>query len=385
MDKITVNRFDAGELVGSLSETPQGFLTGVARVTRIGIFDYMNADGSLKRELRHPNEVFKKSSLDSMKMIPITNDHPKAKEVNADNAKELSIGYTGEAVKVDGQFVEIPITITHQDGIAALKAGRRELSLGYLVRLEDTKGNFDGAEYDCIQRDIEYNHLAIVDKARAGSACSVKIDGADAVQVINEDDTNINSHLQGGRMVKITLDSGIEYDAAPEVKVALDAANKKIADDKALVEASVKAADEAKAKADSAIAELETFKKRDIDGEIKAAVKARASLERAAASVLDADTVAKFDSMDDKAIKTAVILKQSPALVLDGKSDDYIAARFESAVEVLANHNDAAASQRKAAGSESQNNNDGTDPVEKAKKAYLDRTLNAYKADSEEK
>jgi hypothetical protein len=312
-----------------------------------------------------------------MKMIPMTNDHPKERIVTAENAKELSIGFTGEAVKVDGRFVEVPITITHADGIAAIKAGRRELSLGYMTNLEDTKGNFDGADYDCIQKDIEYNH---VDKARAGSACSVKVDGADAVQVINEDEININSHLQGGRMVKITLDSGLEYDAAPEVKVALDAANKKIADDKALVEASVKAADEAKAKADSATAELEALKKRDIDGEIKSAVKARASLERSAGSVLDSDTVAKFDGMTDGEIKAAVIKKQSPELSLDGKSADYIDARFEGAVEVLAKHNDSASSQRQAAGG-TVPNNDGTDPVEKAKKDYLDRTLNAYKGD----
>lgn len=362
-------RYDAGEVI-SLSEDPEtGFLKGTARVTRIGVFDYLNADGSIKRELRHPHEVFSKKSLDSMAMIPITNDHPKTKMVNSETAKALSIGFTGENVHVDGQFVVVPINITDAAGIAAVKAGRRELSLGYMVTLENKAGNFDGSDYDCVQKDIQYNHLAIVDKARAGSACAIKIDGSDAVQI----EKQIINPLQEENMVKVKLDSGLEYDAAPEVAQALAKAAEQIKAFELKADAAIKAADEARAKADSATAELAKLSARDIDGEIKAAAKIRGNLERTAATILDAETVAKLDSMSDAEIKTAVILKQFPEAKLDGVSADYLSARYDSAVELLGKAAAAGASQRQKTADSTQ------EPKTDSRAAYLERLENGWK------
>ena len=53
----------------------------------------------------------------------------------------------------------------------------RELSCGYNLRLDETPGVWEGQPYDAIQRDIEINHLALVDKARAGEQARLNIDG----------------------------------------------------------------------------------------------------------------------------------------------------------------------------------------------------------------
>lgn len=370
---MKVNRFDAGEIIGNLTEDPEtGFLKGNARVTRIGIFNYMNADGSIKRELRHPHEVFSKKSLDSMIMIPITNDHPKERMVTADNAKQLSIGFTGEAVQPDGQYVIIPINITDKDGIAAVKAGRRELSLGYQVSLEDKHGEYDGMEYDSIQRDIMYNHLSIVDKARAGAACAINIDGSDAIQT----DDSINP-LKEETMSKVKLDNGLEYEAAPEVAIALEKATKQIAEFQAKADAAIADADKARADADTAKAELAKLSGRDVDSEIKAAVKARTSLERSASAVLDAETIEKLDGMSDADIRKAVVLKQFPDAKLDSVSADYLQARFDSALELLGAAAEAGASQRSAIGKQDGTGN--SDSVAKSRSEYLSRLKDSWK------
>lgn len=70
----TVSRFDVGELRASVNE--DGYLEDVPVVGRIGIQLYRNPDGSVRRELRPPEEVFNADSLASFKGKPITIGHP---------------------------------------------------------------------------------------------------------------------------------------------------------------------------------------------------------------------------------------------------------------------------------------------------------------------
>lgn len=63
---------------------------------------------------------------------------------------------------------------------------------------------------------------------------------------------------------------------------------------------------------------------------IREKVAARVSLERKAADVLGAES--KFDEMDDRAVMTSVIDRLC-GISCSGKSDDYIKARFDAAIE----------------------------------------------------
>ena len=77
-------------------------------------------------------------------MIPITNDHPPERLVNAKNSKKLAIGYTGERIVVDGENVIANLLITDEEGVKAVtEMGRKELSLGYTVDLLEEKGVFN--------------------------------------------------------------------------------------------------------------------------------------------------------------------------------------------------------------------------------------------------
>lgn len=170
---MKVQRFDSLPLDATYF-TDEGYLVDHPIVTSVGIFVYHNPDGSERRELRLPEEVFAEKSLASYKGKPIIVTHD-AGYVDTDNVKEESIGTILSEGYRDGDDVRAEIIIHDTDSLKKYKM--RELSCGYNLRLDETPGIWEGQPYDAIQRDIEINHLALVDKARAGEQARLNIDG----------------------------------------------------------------------------------------------------------------------------------------------------------------------------------------------------------------
>jgi len=175
--------FDRGTLKQP-KELPNGFLRVDAFLTRVGVFLYQNNDGTLRRELRLPDEVFNEDSLDGLRGTALTFGHP-ADPVSLDNAKDLQIGSVGVDVRRDGAAVRGQLTVNDKDAIAKMKKGTKEVSCGYWADFDPTPGVTsgidgvaDGLAYDGIQRNIKYNHAAIVDHGRAGSSISARMDAS---------------------------------------------------------------------------------------------------------------------------------------------------------------------------------------------------------------
>ena len=79
-EMIRYDRIDAPTwMTDPFEQTPEGFLRGRACVTNIGVFPYRLEDGSIEYELRHPEDVFDSESMASLKLKPVTNNHPKEK------------------------------------------------------------------------------------------------------------------------------------------------------------------------------------------------------------------------------------------------------------------------------------------------------------------
>lgn len=170
---MKVQRFDSLPLDATYF-TDEGYLVDHPIVTSVGIFVYHNPDGSERRELRLPEEVFAEKSLASYKGKPIIVTHD-AGYVDTDNVKEESVGTILSEGYRDGDDVRAEIIIHDTDSLKKYKM--RELSCGYNLRLDETPGIWEGQPYDAIQRDIEINHLALVDKARVGEQARLNIDG----------------------------------------------------------------------------------------------------------------------------------------------------------------------------------------------------------------
>lgn len=157
--------------------TPEGFLVDTPVLTCTGIFEYTNPDGSVRKELRLPEEVFSKNSLASYEGSPIIISHD-AGLITKDNAHENSIGTILTKGFRDGENVRAKIVIHDTDEMK--ESGLKELSLGYNLDLDETPGVWNGQPYDAVQRNIRINHLALVREARAGEQARLNIDGKGA-------------------------------------------------------------------------------------------------------------------------------------------------------------------------------------------------------------
>lgn len=215
-DKVI--RLDAVS-IPKVNKTAEGYLRGEAVVTRAGIFPYLNLDGSIRYELRHPDNVFHEDSLKTLKMIPVTDNHP-SEFVTSSNAKLYQKGFTGEVYKVVDHNIIVSVTITHDDLIESVLSGKCELSLGYYTELLKEDGEYEGQRYDYRQLNPIYNHLAVVLQGRAGRDARLRTDKAfmfykDALIQINKQQltkkedslmTDLNKDTES-EVVKVRLDA----------------------------------------------------------------------------------------------------------------------------------------------------------------------------------
>lgn len=180
-NKRQARRFDFGELRAA-TRTPQGFLMCPGFATRCGVFPYKDAKGAIRRELRHPDDVLDPESLKTLKFAPVTIDHPPVM-ITPENVEEYSKGHTGDRVEVNRDLVDVDLIVQSQDAIDAVeKNGMRELSSGYDADIVEESGVYNGTPYDYRQKNIRYNHVAIVKRGRAGPEVRLRLDSADAVQ-----------------------------------------------------------------------------------------------------------------------------------------------------------------------------------------------------------
>lgn len=154
--------------------TEEGYLRDTPVVTSVGIFDYKNDDGSIRKELRLPEHVFAPESLKSYKGKPIIITHD-AGLVNKNNVDQEAVGTILSEGFRDGDDVRAEIII--HDTNELKRCGLKELSLGYSLDLIEEPGEWNGEHYDAIQTNIIINHLALVANARAGEQARLNIDG----------------------------------------------------------------------------------------------------------------------------------------------------------------------------------------------------------------
>lgn len=163
--------------------TRDGYLAVRARSARTGVYEYSgrevdptNAHGlrdqAVVRVLRDENTVFDSSSAQSFIGKPVTDDHPRT-AVTASNWRDHARGTIMGALR-DGDYLAFDLLLTDAEAIAKVDAGKRELSNGYDANLEF--GDFrdaQGGACQARQTRISGNHIALVDRGRAGPECRI--------------------------------------------------------------------------------------------------------------------------------------------------------------------------------------------------------------------
>lgn len=219
----------ADKLSKRWERTPEGYLVfrGV-RLTRCGVLPYADAarPGGVRREYRPHEEVMQPNSLATLEGKPLVWSHPKVwgedgqlhdVEITAENHAQYSVGHTQNVRAHADGWPRGDIYVTHAGAVSAIialsEAGTPvELSPGYWSDDDQTPGTTQlGEAYDLIQRNIRYNHIAVVEEGRAGSAARLVLDAADFAK--KDEAMNLEE-------LKAALEKALEEKKAADTQVA---------------------------------------------------------------------------------------------------------------------------------------------------------------------
>lgn len=331
---------DANEefMIEGFKRTQEGYLQGRAIITNVGVFPYVLDDGSIFYELRPPEEVFSFDSMDSFKMMPLTNEHP-SEIVTKDNIKKYQVGNVGDSIYRDEYHLSAPITITDEETIMDVQAGKRAISNGYTCDVIEKSGVWMGIPYDGIQTNIRGNHIAVVTKGRAGDAAQIKMDSMNVgIQKLNKEDKAYGGNNMSLKKVKI---DGVDYDAEKEVVTAYVQTQNKVDGLKKEVESLQK--DNATLQAEKDQHEDELKSLQDENEELKTQNVSDEAIEKAVQERMVIFDAAKQSEVEIKKdvkimdIKKDIVIKLFPSAKekLDGADEVYINARFDMALDYL--------------------------------------------------
>lgn len=193
------NRFDVFT-AAIPSKDNNGFLTVDATPTRSGVFIYRDSVGNEWGELRHPDDVFSKETLDSLNGIPYTIQENHVTLFTPKDARNKTYGFTKEDARrvdnhsavsikiIDGEEIDTILGEgTDKTGKPRKKLDSLELSNGYACDVVNETGVFDGVKYQKRQRNIRYNHVARVSNARGGETCRIRLDSKGAICGVEAD------------------------------------------------------------------------------------------------------------------------------------------------------------------------------------------------------
>jgi hypothetical protein len=322
-------RFDAGSLT-KVERTPQGGLRVDAGLTRTGVFVYTTAKGTV-RELRPADEVFREDSLATLQDAPVTFGHP-PEMVTRKNFRKYACGSVAHGtVRPEGNLVVAKLVAQDEDLCSSVeRKDTTEVSLGYTCDVEETSGVTESGErYDRIQRNIRYNHVAVLKRGRAGASASLRLDSA-GHQIQEQKEESIMEIRIDGELYTLGTEAENKAAAAALSRVVarvdgLAAEIKTLTADRDQTAGKLAAVESTLAQAQAKVQELESPARLD------AAIQERLELVAEARKVLGAEE--KLDGLSDAEIRAKVIQHAKSEIKLDGLSPDYVLGLYRGIVD----------------------------------------------------
>ena len=140
------------------------------KIAKAGVFEYLGREISDKLpggeiyKVYRPWEELEKTAKD-FEGMPVKFGH----EWVEPSKRDLKIGSISGEVKLEEPYLTADIKIYDKAAIEAITGeGIVDLSPGYSAKYTAEDGEHNGEKYDFTQRDIKYNHLAIVENGRSG-------------------------------------------------------------------------------------------------------------------------------------------------------------------------------------------------------------------------
>ncbi len=316
----------------SITRNKSGFLVVPIAFMKVGILLYRDYEtGNIVREYVSENELFKPESMATANGILFTEDHP-SDMVYPDNWSKYGLGSL-HSIKRNGDLIEGILTVYDPETIRSIETSDKdEASAGYWCNTLNESGQFEGNDYDMIQTDIEYNHVARVWFGRAGEDVKIKKNirknNADIPIYYQIQDTNNNSNniKKNERLVTMIINGrDVKMNEADEVFMTQflkdkEASEKKNQDD--LKEIQTKTT-EVKAELDATKQKLNQLESKDWKKEVKN----REDLEAFVKPVLGNEF--KFDGLSDVQVKRNYLENLDSEFKQNSKDDTYINTYFD--------------------------------------------------------
>lgn len=188
---------------------------------------YTDEKGRTVREYRPPESVFAADSLDTLGSIPVTVGHPPA-GVSPQNYRQLSVGHVSDAPSArrsDGpvEWLDTAVVVNDAETLRKVESGElAEVSMGYVADVVPESGvSPSGEHYDAVQRNIRFNHLALLKDghARAGRGARLRLDGnQEPTPMLMRHDDNTSAAATPKQLVKV---DGIDVEKGSDTHIAL--------------------------------------------------------------------------------------------------------------------------------------------------------------------
>lgn len=330
--------------VSSRKRTKEGFLLVGAKVGRPGIQTYLKdmdpgfTDANLPAKFqgkpagtkinvfRPPAEVFNPISMASFEGKPITNNHPMNTFVDASNVKRLQVGFSKMITKsANGDAIEASLVVQDKLTIKEIESGKEEISLGYDANMQWVDGVDDEyGQYDGMMTNIDGNHIAIVDKARAGSDFRLN----DNQKTLEK--KTMKTRVIDGKSIQLEDDAAQIFDGLVTSKATAETEVEKLT-----IEVTDSSKEVEKLKGELDAAKSTSITDADISQKINDGVESKMLLLGKASKIVDS---AKLVGKSDKDIKLIVIDSLSKGKIkATDASDERIDATYEALLAVAEN------------------------------------------------
>lgn len=333
-----VDHFDAAKL-SKVEWTPFGAARIPARFSRIGVLDYPG-----RREFRPPDEVFKADSIATLKGVPVIDITDHTDYVRPTDFRQKVLGFVEEA-HLDGEYIAGTIIVHDGETIERIKRGERlDISSGYHAPTDAKAGVWRGEHYDCVQRDIIYNHVALCPpgRGRAGPDVGLRLD---------TNQPGGDGRSTKGKVMKVIVINGKEYEVGSQAHLdAIESGHqaksaelqKKIDELSGKLDSAEKAVETAKREKEEAeqkSADEEKERSKDLAGKVRSKVRLiMRALRLFGEDDAEQDEEKKMDALcelSERELHLKAIAKVDPDFRADGKTDDYVAGKFEGALQFL--------------------------------------------------
>lgn len=318
-------KFDTATISFADKLDERGYLPCTLLITRIGNHQGIDDDGNVVEIMRHPDELFKEESLETLKNCPITNEHPVDHEGNpvfldSSNTGDYQIGYTGEQLRiVNNSDIECNGVLTNKWAIQEALGQKRGVSTGFKAKTCEKPGSYSDENgntwaYERFYQDIKYNHVCITTMPRI-VGMGLKFDSSG---IFIKEALKMVKKLIDGETFEVPEGLSLKLDsllARPE-KSKLDEALGQIA----ALELARKDLSEKLKKAESDLESASCPKK------IDSIVNERMSLIQEISAHMPEDF--KYDGLSNDEIKLGFLKTVHPEVETEGKSPEFLKGMY---------------------------------------------------------